>query len=189
VASNGSRTTRCDHDPQRRRTPRISARSSPHGDIRGPRRSPAYGEPRGRSDCVHPDRTTASPRVMAPLGAQADERLHGAGDQCCGTLPARRTSMPPQCPPASHDLPSAIFFFYIALFYSYFKTRIYLQLITDLGQRRNRRMRLVEIVSGGYDSLKSRQVVASAGREWRGRSHVGRPGKALAPAGFEIMVS
>jgi hypothetical protein len=50
-------------------------------------------------------------------------------------------------------------------------------------------MRLGDFESGGYDMVKSRRVVASAGREWRGTRHVGRPEKVVAPAGFEIRLS
>jgi hypothetical protein len=43
------------------------------------------------------------------------------------------------------------FFLFIALFLSIFESSINLELIVDLGHRYVRRMRLVEIVSGGYD--------------------------------------
>jgi hypothetical protein len=43
------------------------------------------------------------------------------------------------------------FFLFIALFLSIFESSINLELIADLGHRYVRRMRLVEIVSGGYD--------------------------------------
>jgi hypothetical protein len=48
-------------------------------------------------------------------------------------------------------LVSGEIFFFIALFYSYFKTRINMYIITDLGHCYIRRIRLVHIESAGFD--------------------------------------
>jgi hypothetical protein len=117
AASNGSRTTRCDHDPQRRRTPRISARPSPHGDIRGPQHSPAYNATTAFGPLLV-TRATGSQRLRPPrpndgLAARYGAlRRSGRRALAQSRQPVLRyptgtcMSTPPQCPPASHDLPS-----------------------------------------------------------------------------------
>jgi hypothetical protein len=79
----------------------LQALSSVQGD-HGLRPAPPDARHGVAATALHPDRTAASPRVMAPLGAQDDERLHGTSRRRGGA--AARQHPCSYCPPAAHNL-------------------------------------------------------------------------------------